>query len=221
MLSRARGGRAAAVSSHNRVTYNSRSAHPGRAAADASRARRCGHPRRRESGQPRQRCRAGVPNSLISVAPGAKKRSAIWVFIVALQVALSRLNVAVAAPVRRGRHHDHRNQPTSVDDSQRVTSDTAAPARATPAITSASNTSVPDGPSCTSPRRPCRRAPGSPPSAARSPGWPPRTPPACDDAGPRTVRCAPAAPGRDRAKVAAPGMHLAIERVSGYRFDAY
>jgi hypothetical protein len=43
----------------------------------------------------------GLPNSLTRVAPGAEKRSVIWVFIVALYIALSRLNVAMVRPMRR------------------------------------------------------------------------------------------------------------------------
>ncbi len=45
--------------------------------------------------------RSGLPNSLINVAPGAEKRSVIWVFIVALWVAASRDSRAIARPMRR------------------------------------------------------------------------------------------------------------------------
>ena len=44
---------------------------------------------------------AGSPNSFTSVAPGAEKRSVIWVFIVALCAAASRDSRAIADPMRR------------------------------------------------------------------------------------------------------------------------
>ena len=43
----------------------------------------------------------GSPNSLTSVAPGAEKRSVIWVFMVALWMAASRESRAIDAPMRR------------------------------------------------------------------------------------------------------------------------
>jgi hypothetical protein len=58
--------------------------------------------------------RAGLPNSLTSVAPGAENRSVIWVFIVALLIAASRDNRAIVAPMRRA---GRMNSGTSTSDS--------------------------------------------------------------------------------------------------------
>ena len=44
---------------------------------------------------------AGLPKSLTSVAPGAEKRSVIWVFIVALWIAASRDSRAMVRPIQR------------------------------------------------------------------------------------------------------------------------
>ena len=44
---------------------------------------------------------AGLPKSLTNVAPGAEKRSVIWVFIVALWMAASRDSRAMVRPIQR------------------------------------------------------------------------------------------------------------------------
>ena len=54
--------------------------------------------------------RAGLPNNLTSVAPGAENRSVIWVFIVALWMALSRLSVAIVRTDPAGGQQEQRRQ---------------------------------------------------------------------------------------------------------------
>ncbi len=57
---------------------------------------------------------AGLPKSLTSVAPGAEKRSVIWVFIVALWMAASRDSCAMVRPIQRA---GSRNSGISTSDS--------------------------------------------------------------------------------------------------------
>ena len=53
---------------------------------------------------------AGLPNSLTSVAPGAEKRSVIWVFIVALWMAASRRQPRHGSPDPARGHQEQRHQ---------------------------------------------------------------------------------------------------------------
>ena len=57
---------------------------------------------------------AGLPNSFTNVAPGAEKRSVIWVFIVALWMAASRDSRAMVRPIHRA---GSRNSGISTSDS--------------------------------------------------------------------------------------------------------
>ena len=58
---------------------------------------------------------AGLPNSLTNVAPGAEKRSVIWVFIVAFWMAASRDSRAMVRPIQRA---GSRNSGISSSDSR-------------------------------------------------------------------------------------------------------